>query len=839
MSELLRLRVAVQGAVQGVGFRPFVYRLATEAGLSGWVLNSVQGVLIEVEGKESALRALLNELQDCPPPRAFIQSLEHWWLDSVGYQGFEIRQSNEGGNKSVFVLPDIATCEACRRDIIEPGNRRFRYPFTNCTNCGPRYSIIESLPYDRANTTMRDFEMCPDCRREYEDPTDRRFHAQPNACPVCGPQVALWTHDGSELANACAAVIAGAEAVSNGKIVAVKGLGGFHLIVDARDEGAVRLLRERKHREHKPLALMVRNLEQAEELCEVGELEARALLSPEAPIVLMRARGGGIAPAVAPGNPYLGVMLPYTPLHHLLMRMIDAPVVATSGNLSDEPMCIDEREALVRLGDIADQFLVHDRPIRRHVDDSIVRVVAGREMVVRRARGFAPLPVPLVSDEERGTSGEGLGDRDEGRGTSGEESGDRDDGSGFGVRGSVACDPEGPSIEKTRAVAPVGEGISAAASGISSLVPRPSSLHCLLAVGAHLKNSVALTLGNQAFLSQHIGDLETPQALDAFEQVIADLGALYEATPEAVACDLHPDYLSTQYARKSELPRIEVQHHLAHVLACMADNDLRGEVLGVSWDGTGLGDDGTIWGGEFIRVDDAEWERVAHLRTFSLPGGDGAAREPRRSAMGLLREIGATAPWALAEYFEEPEQRVVLEMLRAGANCPRTSSAGRLFDAVSALAGVCGKSRFEGEAAMMLEFAAGNAGNEPPYAIKYDPGAGVLDWAPTIAEILDDVANRAPTSCISARFHGALAEGIVQAALSVGVDRVLLTGGCFQNRLLLETTVENLKRAGLRPYWHQRVPTNDGGIALGQAAAAAHPRARRNRDYVSGHTGKS
>ena len=584
MTPVSRLKITVRGAVQGVGFRPFVYRLATELGLHGWVNNSAQGVFIEVEGPQPHVETFLLRLGAETPPRSFIESLEPCWLDGVGYSDFVIRDSESGGTKTTLVLPDIATCPDCRREIFDPANRRYLYPFTNCTHCGPRFSIIESLPYDRAKTSMRAFAMCPQCEAEYLDPRDRRFHAQPNACPACGPRLEVWDCNGVMLptiATAGSALRSAAEAIRAGAIVAVKGLGGFHLMVAAHDEAAVRRLRQRKHREEKPFAVMFASVPAVRQCCDVSLLEERLLLSPEAPIVLLPRRtalldglpaGDGLAPSLAPHNPNLGVMLPYTPLHHLLLSLLGFPVVATSGNLSDEPICTDERDAIERLGAIADLFLVHNRPIVRHVDDSIVRLMAGREMVLRRARGYAPLPVSLP-----------------------------------------ACTRE-TRHDKTGSV---------------------------LAVGAHLKNTIALAVGWQAFLSQHIGDLETDAAFEAFRRVIADFESLYEAPPTTVVADAHPDYLSSKFARDlaqgPTAPRlVQVQHHVAHVLACVAENELPLPALGVAWDGTGYGLDGTVWGGEFFLVTDSACERVANLRPFPLPGGDKAVKEPRRTALGLL-----------------------------------------------------------------------------------------------------------------------------------------------------------------------------------------------------------
>jgi hydrogenase maturation protein HypF len=761
----VRLRLQVRGAVQGVGFRPFVYRLATEMGLPGWVNNSPQGVFIEVEGDKSDLDTFLLRLERDKPRVASIASIEPIYLDPAGYAAFEIRPSDEKGERSALILPDIATCPECLRDISDPANRRYLYPFTNCTNCGPRFSIIEALPYDRPNTTMKRFPMCEECRAEYENPLDRRFHAQPNACPKCGPHLELWSPQGDLLASHNQALLIAAEAVRQGGIVAVKGLGGFHLIVDARNDWAVGRLRGRKHREEKPLALMCPTLECTREYCEVSPLEERLLTSPESPIVLLRRHSWshGIAPNVAPDNPYLGIMLPYTPLHHLLVSELGFPIVATSGNLSDEPICTNEHEALRRLAGIADLFLIHDRPIARHVDDSVVRIVAGRELVMRRARGYAPLPVAI----------------------------------------------------------PAAQGFPL---GSQERAPRT-----ILAVGAHLKNSIALQVGEGVFVSQHIGDLETAQATEAFRRVIEDFETLYDMSPDTVACDAHPDYLSTRHAESMGLPLVNVQHHAAHVYACMAENELDGEVLGVSWDGTGFGLDGTIWGGEFLRVHKDGFERVAHLRTFSLPGGEKAVREPRRTAIGLLHELlgDELLDWSDLRPIRActtQELAVWQAMIRKGFNSPLTSSTGRLFDAVASILGVRQLTRFEGQAAMEIEFALDGVETDECYSFAISPlGQGtpmVVDWGPMVRGILADLECGTPTGVLAAKFHNTLAEMIVSVVQRIGEERVALTGGCFQNKYLTERAIRQLRRAGFRPYWHQRIPPNDGGIALGQLAYA-------------------
>jgi hydrogenase maturation protein HypF len=793
-----RLRLTLRGAVQGVGFRPFVFRLAEELGLAGWVGNTLQGLIVEVEGPRPKQEEFLLRTEAEKPPRSSIQSLEASWLDAIGYSGFEIRESERQGKRTALVLPDLATCPDCLREILDPGNRRYRYPFTNCTNCGPRFSIIEALPYDRANTSMKSFKMCAACQAEYDDPRDRRFHAQPNACRVCGPQLELWL--GADCADleigdpaglaTCAtaasrgdeALLAAAEAIRHGQIVAVKGIGGFHLMVDARNDESVRRLRDRKHREEKPLALMFPRLESVKQVCAVSPLEERLLRSPEAPIVLLRriaTRELPIAGAVASGNPNLGVMLPYTPLHHLLMVELGFPVVATSGNLSDEPICTDEAAAFERLRDIADAFLVHNRPIVRHVDDSIVRVLLGRELVLRRARGLAPLPVTLKSE-----------------------------------------------------------------------IRNPKS-EIVLAVGAHLKNAVALAAGRQVFISQHIGDLETEQAHDAFRRVIADFQTLFDVKPEITAADLHPDYLSTQFAlERSRQPAVQsapanqpalescvgVQHHIAHVDACMAENELEPPVLGVSWDGTGYGLDGTIWGGEFFLVTPNDVRRVAHLRPFRLPGGEAAVKEPRRAALGLLHEL-EQSPYNLLLHLQQKvvgafsagELAALRAMLAKGVKSPFCSSVGRLFDAVAALVNLRQVTRFEGQAAMELEFALEGNETEEAYSLRLlDQGNSeataqakpiLLDWSPMLEDLAADLEAGVPVGKISAKFHNALADAVLLVAKRIAEKRVALSGGCFQNRYLTERVVARLRCEGFQPYWHQRVPPNDGGICLGQIVA--------------------
>jgi hydrogenase maturation protein HypF len=788
-----RLKIVLRGAVQGVGFRPFVHRLATELGLAGWVNNSSQGVFIEVEGPRAALEQFLARLQSDRPPRSFIHSLESWWLDAAGYAGFEIRPSEAGGDKTAVIMPDLATCPDCLREIFDPRDRRHLYPFTNCTNCGPRFSIVESLPYDRPNTSMKQFAMCPDCAQEYRDPANRRFHAQPNACPNCGPHLELWDAAGAVPATRHDALLAAANTLREGKILALKGIGGFQLLVDARNDPAVRRLRQRKQREEKPFAVMFPSLDAVRAACRVSDAEARLLASPESPIVLLTCLAFP-APSVAPGNPNLGVMLPYSPLHYMLTSELNFPLVATSGNLSDEPLCIDGQEALQRLRGIADFFLTHNRPIVRHMDDSVARVLLGRVQILRRARGYAPLPV---------------------------------------------------SLKPGRPATPMDAGSP------------------VLAVGGHFKNTVALAVGPRVFLSQHIGDLETLQSYEAFLRVIHDFQRLYEADPRTIASDAHPGYLSTQLAGDLVAARpgcraVSVQHHIAHVLSCAADNELAPPLLGVSWDGTGHGLDGTVWGGEFFLLTETECRRAARFRPFRLPGGAQAVKEPRRALLGALYEVFGESALAAPESppvksFSAAELAPLTAMLRTGLQSPLTSSVGRLFDAVAALLGIRQTVRFEGQAAMELEFAIAGIQTDEAYGFELllnetpatdplhkvhnvhqvhpvhlesppndAPGADstlVVDWSPILKGILADLKSGLPAGLISAKFHNALAEVIVAVARQAGQTQVVLSGGCFQNRYLTERAADRLAREGFRPYWHQRIPPNDGGIALGQIIA--------------------
>jgi hydrogenase maturation protein HypF len=780
-----RLFLIIRGAVQGVGFRPFIYRIATELGLNGWVNNSCQGVFLEVEGEEYLLNNFLERVKNEHPPLSKIQSLESQWLEVLGYNSFEIKHS-VSGEKTAVVLPDISTCRECLQEIFNPHNRRYYYPFTNCTNCGPRYSIINTLPYDRCHTTMKFFPMCSDCEAEYNNPLDRRFHAQPNACAQCGPQLQLWDKNGEIIATENQALLNTVTAIREGKIIAIKGLGGFQLVVDAYNTNAVQELRKRKQRPDKPFAVMYPSLELVKQECEVTLIEEQLLLSPESPIVLLKKRTSfttkkdeqeiayqqntspqltdkrskqkNISKLIAANNPYLGVMLPYTPLHHLLMAELGTAIIATSGNLSDEPICIDENEALQRLNQIADLLLIHNRAIARPVDDSVVRVMNNREMVIRRARGYAPFPITL-----------------------------RD-----------------------------------------SFFHKNTKIKLSLAVGGHLKNTIAIANNQQIFMSQHIGDLDNVAAFNCFQQVMTSLAEIYDFEPEQIVCDAHPDYISSQFAQSQGLPVIKVQHHYAHILACMAENNLEAPVLGVAWDGTGYGDDNTIWGGELIYITPKNYERVAHFRPWRLPGGEKAVKEPRRVALGLLYELYFTnqmpslfPPYILTNMGFTPQNlSLVQTMLKSGLNSPLTSSLGRFFDGVASLLNVRQQVSFEGQAAMELEFAIADTITDEYYPFTLSSSVPIIiDWSSIIKEILNDHHANLPINIISARFHNTLVEIIVKIAHHIGEKRIVLTGGCFQNRYLTERTIKRLQSEQFIPYWHQKIPPNDGGIALGQIMA--------------------
>jgi hydrogenase maturation protein HypF len=744
-------RIAVQGAVQGTGFRPYVFRLAQGLALAGSVRNTSFGVLIVVEGEPEPVSEFCRRLPLEPPPAAVLRRVDIESVAPGGADRFVIEPSEVEGELVVAMLPDLATCPDCLEELFDPADRRSGYPFLNCTACGPRLSIIEGLPYDRPLTAMRRFRMCPDCAAEFHDVRDRRFHAQPVACPRCGPRLAFEGGGpppaGGEPLDAAAAV------VRAGRILALKGLGGYQLVVDARDDAAVARLRARKGREAKPFAVMFPSLDALRRTARVGDAEAKLLASPSAPILLLPlVDRSAISAETAPGLHSVGAMLPYSPLHHLLLARLGFPVVCTSGNFSEEPMAIEAQDARARLGAIADAFLHHDRPIVRHVDDSVARVVDGALLVMRRARGFAPLPVAA------------------------------------------------------RATLPT-----------------------VRALGGHLKNAVAWSHGSQIIASQHIGDLDHPLALDALDRTLHDYERLYDLRPVAVACDLHPDYASTRLAEASGLPVIRVQHHHAHVASALAEHGLDGEVLGVAWDGTGLGPDGTVWGGEFLRARASGFRRVARLLPFCLPGGEVAARQPWRSALGVLSSLEGEALWErdLAPVSHARAFRPVMASLLRGGSCSAfTSSAGRLYDAVASLLALRQESSYEAQAAMQLEqIAAPAPAAAYPFTLTEQAGEAAavveVDWRPAVACLLEDLGRGTGVATVAGRFHRTLAQMIAAVAEWAGVPRVVLTGGFFQNASVLSLAARELASRRFEVVTHCRIPPNDGGLAVGQALVAA------------------
>jgi len=776
----VRRRIRVRGIVQGVGFRPTVYRLAVERGLGGWVLNDAEGVLIELEGAEAGVEAFLEALERDPPPLARITAIESEPVPPLGEREFRIAPS-AAGRRVALVSPDMATCGDCRRELADPADRRYRYPFINCTNCGPRYSIMLDIPYDRPATTMGRFTMCADCQAEYDDPADRRFHAQPNACPACGPRLALHGADGRPVA--CAdAVAAVREALLAGRIVAVKGLTGFHLAADARSDAAVRELRRRKQRDEKPFAMMAASAEAVARRARVGEAERALLESRERPIVLLPKRPDhDLSPGVAPRSPYFGFMLPYAPVHYLLFEDLPAealakegdfpPMVMTSGNLAEEPICGDNTEAVRRLAGIADLYLLHDRPIQTVCDDSVTMVQRDRPLMLRRGRGYAPRPIALAVE-----------------------------------------------------------------------APEP-----ILAVGPELKNAVCLVRAFEAFVSQHIGDLKHPIAADYFEKTVEKMERLLEIRPTAIAHDLHPAYYSTRYARRRAdaegLRLVGVQHHHAHVASVMAEHGLEGDLLGLAMDGTGYGTDGTVWGGEILRASPADFQRLGHLACVSLPGGDAAVEHPVRTAWSFLleaygpEEAERRLVGRLAET-RSKDRRIWADMVAKGVSAPRACGLGRLFDAVSVLAGVSAENTYEGQAAIELEAAAGDRADEAdPYAFALAdaPAAGggwVIETVPLIRGVVADVEAGRDADETSARFHATVAAMLHAAARrareETKLERVALSGGCFANARLVRLVARALEADGFEVYLHRDVPPGDGGVALGQAYVAAARLRHRN-----------
>ncbi|UCG11282.1 MAG: carbamoyltransferase HypF [Deltaproteobacteria bacterium] len=748
-----RFRLNIQGIVQGVGFRPFVYQLAHRCRLNGYVANTPKGVAVEVEGDQESLYHFLKALPESAPPLANIIQIDTEELPAAEYGSFEIRSSEVGEERATLISPDTETCADCLAELFDPKDRRYRYPFINCTNCGPRYTIIDDIPYDRPKTSMASFVMCDDCSREYHDPLDRRFHAQPNGCWACGPRVWLTDVSGNEL-RTDDPIVAAAEHLKTGAIVAVKGLGGFHLAVDATQNEAVKRLRRRKGREEKPLAIMCSSLEQVERYALLGEEERRLLTCPQRPIVIVPKRERNeIAPEVAPRNGYFGVMLPYTPLHHLLLSHPFSALVMTSGNISEEPIAIDNEEALQRLGPIADYFLLHDRDILLRSDDSILRVVSDRPRQIRRSRGYVPVPVFL-----------------------------------------------------RKPVAPV------------------------LALGGELKGTICLTKGSRAFVGQHLGDLENLETLEFLEQTVAHLRRILEVQPRLLVHDLHPDYLTTQVAKtQDELPILAVQHHHAHVVSVMAEHGLEGRALGLALDGTGYGDDHSIWGGEILAADQISYERVGYLDNVPMPGGAAAIKEPWRMAVSYL-----TAAFG-AEIFErnqvlfqrwDPERiRVLLQMIERKVNSPSTSSCGRLFDGIAALVGLRDRIAYEGQAAIELEQCLEPTNERYEYECREADGRLLMSPTVIFTQIYKDAVSGVPAGVISGKFHQTLVamftEACVRLGQMYGLGRVICSGGVFQNVFLLENLERQLQAAGLEVYTPQAIPANDACISLGQAVVGA------------------
>lgn len=820
LKPISRRRIVVNGLVQGVGFRPFVYRLATALKLTGSVQNTACGVVIEIEGDSASLQLFSQRLHSDLPAIASIQRLKQQNIPVSGSEHFEIlpsqvldsqsaSQTPKATSTTAQILPDLSTCPDCLQDIFSPQNRRYHYPFTNCTHCGPRFSIMKALPYDRKRTTMAEFVMCPDCQQEYNHPQQRRFHAQPNACEQCGPALSFWrssfgqssSEQSSSGQSSCQTSscqtsdkktenphpqqpLESAIAVLNqGKILALKGLGGFQLLTDACDATAVATLRKRKGRPDKPLAVMCPNLESVRRYCEVSEAAAALLSSPQGPIVLLPKRPRAIyehsllAYNIAPNNASLGVMLPTTPLHHLLLQQYGTPLVATSGNLSGEPICTTHQEARSRLRPLADAFLSHNRSIHRPVDDSVVQLVCLQPQILRLARGYAPQVIRAPSH----------------------------------------------------------------------WIEHP----CVLALGAQLKGAIAVSTGDEIMLSQHIGELSTPGAIAQLKKTVRDFLSLYRIKPDAIACDQHPDYASTQLAqtlaKEHNIPLIPVQHHYAHILTCMAEHQLQGPALGIAWDGTGYGTDRTtghttghtVWGGEFLQTTDTSFERVAHFLPYFLPGGDCCAQEPRRSALGLLYSCYGEAAFEMTDLapmqaFKSSQLVILRKMLTGKVNTPVTSSVGRLFDGIASLLNLHQITSFEAQAAMTLESAAYQSPVKRIYPLKLSDSIPILiDWRPMVKAIVEDLRAGVMVPVIAAKFHNTLTEIIVEMAQRSGLSQVVLAGGCFQNTRLSEQTIRRLSAEGFTPYWPQQVPPNDGGLAVGQVVAAWRQLSQASKSQAS------
>jgi len=750
-----RTKATIQGIVQGIGFRPFIYNLAKKYNLNGYILNTSSGVEIEVEGDSNKIKLFFKIIENNNLPLVHITSIKRIDLPAINYQDFVIRESIASAERTTLISPDIYVCEDCLAEMRNPNDRRYRYPFINCTNCGPRYTIIEDVPYDRPKTSMRIFQMCDACQREYDDPTNRRFHAQPNACPVCGPQVELFDQKRNRI-DIKDPIVETIELLKQGAILAIKGLGGFHLAVDAENNEAVIRLRQRKNREEKPLAIMSYNLDPIRKYAHISREEEKLLTSPQRPIVLLsKKESNTIAEQVAPKNPHIGVMLPYTPLHYLLLEDDEIlALVMTSGNLSEEPIVIDNDDAFERLGCVADYFLIHNRDIYLRSDDSVTRRIDGENRMIRRSRGYVTQPIFLYK--------------------------------------------EFPQI---------------------------------LACGAELKNTICLTKGKNAFISQHIGDLKNLESYEFFDLTVRHLKRILDIEPEIIAYDLHPDYLSTRYALEQKgVKLMGIQHHHAHIASCLLEHGIEEPVIGLSFDGTGYGTDGNIWGGEVLLVDGAKFNRLAHIEYIPMPGGDMAIKEPWRMAISYLYHVFDEDFWyidlPLFREFDQNKIQFIIEMMKKGLNCPETSSLGRLFDGISSLLGICYRSTYEGQAAIMLEMEINDQRVEECYNYEWSKGkeSYLILPKPIIEGIVNDFMNGISSEIISYKFHLTLIKLFTDLCLQLkketGIDQIVLSGGVFQNATLLAGLNRDLRKLGLRVFSHSKVPTNDGGIALGQAAVA-------------------
>ncbi|MBI3753043.1 MAG: carbamoyltransferase HypF [Deltaproteobacteria bacterium] len=772
--SIRRMRIAINGVVQGVGFRPFIYRRAKAKGLTGFVKNTAEGLMIEVQGQGDSLMEFVNSLHENHPPLASISDIKTDEIPIKDDMDFVIQESKDADSKAPVISPDFSVCGDCLKELFTPSDRRYRYPFINCTNCGPRFTIIKGLPYDRPLTSMASFNMCRDCRREYNNPLDRRFHAEANACPVCGPKVFWAEPRGRVIAEGEDALGLCEDAIRSGRIAAVKGIGGFHLMADAFNDSAARLLRERKIRYEKPLAVIFppggdEMLLRLRDEAFLNVAEEDAVLNSERPVVVLKKRhDSGLSKFIAPGLDTLGAFLPYSPLHYLLLNDLNMPLIATSANLSDSPMIKDNGEAVDKLKGIADGFLLHNRDIMRRCDDSVVTICDGKKIFLRRSRGYTPhvLKLPYKLNEP------------------------------------------------------------------------------VLAVGGNQKVTIALGWEDKAVMSQHLGDLTTEEGFQAFQQAVLDLTDFYNVKPLRIACDMHPDYFSTRWAlTQNGVRHIPVQHHHAHIAACMLDNNLTEKVLGVAWDGTGYGMDGAIWGGEFLIADYKGFERFCAFRKFRLLGGGQAVKEPRRILAAILYEIYGgdigsrvkgqgskaehfkniftTAPKSLVRGFTEAELEIFMQMFKTGFNSPFTTSAGRVFDAAGSLLGICHKAAYEGQGAMMLEdMAGGNTGVAYHVEVIREDGINVFNWEPMFKAMLEDVLNGIDIKTISQNFHETLAQLILYAAKMAkdekGLNAVCLSGGVFQNKVLTERAVNLLKENGFNVYTHNALPPNDGGLSMGQ-----------------------